>query len=246
MLSNDSATNEGAAPEALRGPASQPSVGGDCHDDPMDTWMGGTAERPARFFAGPSAFDAWLAVHHDVETELWMGLFKKHAADRGLTWPDAVPVALCWGWIDSSMHRLDDDTVRQRWTPRRKASNWSAVNIRLVEELTLAGRMRPPGLAAFERRRREPAGYSYEAGDSEPAPALPAEYERRLRADPAAASFFYERATTSYRRTCVAWVLQAKTEATRDKRMTALIADCAAGRLIAPQRYGTPPKWAQP
>ena len=64
----------------------------------MATWIGGTDDRPARFFSGPDAFDAWLAENHDRETELWMGLFKKHAADRGLTWPDAVPVALCWGW----------------------------------------------------------------------------------------------------------------------------------------------------
>lgn len=207
----------------------------------MDTWIGGTAEKPARFFAGPDAFDAWLADHHASETELWMGLFKKHAADRGLTWPDAVPVALCWGWIDSSMHRLDDDTVRQRWTPRKPTSLWSKVNIALVAELTAAGRMQPAGLAAFERRRETP-GYSYEA----PEQLLPAEFEARLRADAAAASFFYDRATASYRKLCIGWVLQAKTEVTREKRIADLIADCAAGRLIRPQRYGTPPKWAQP
>lgn len=210
---------------------------------PMATWMGGTAERPARFFSDPAAFEAWLAEHHDRETELWVGLFKKHAADRGLTWPDAVPVALCWGWIDSVMHRIDADTVAQRWTPRKPGSNWSRINIALVEELISSGRMRPPGLAAFERRRREPAPYSYERGGEL---ALPDAYEAALRADPAAVAFFYGRATPSYRRGCVAWVMQAKTEATRQKRLAELIADSAAGRLIRPQRYGVPPKWAQP
>lgn len=209
----------------------------------MATWMGGTADRPARFFSGPDAFDEWLADHHDRETELWMGLFKKHVAHQGLTWPDAVPVALCWGWIDSSMHRLDDDTVRQRWTPRKPGSNWSKVNVALVEELTAAGRMRPPGLAAFERRRPDQLPYSYERGGEL---ALPLEYEALLRADAAAVEFFYGRATASYRRVCVGWVMQAKTEATRQKRLADLIADSAAGRLIKPQRYGVPPKWAQP
>lgn len=209
----------------------------------MTTWLGGTSERPARFFSGPDAFDEWLAANHDRETELWMGLFKKHVADRGLTWPEAVPVALCWGWIDSTMHRIDDDTVRQRWTPRRPGSNWSKVNIQLVAELTAAGRMQPPGLAAFAKRRPDDEGYSYEqlAGLS-----LPVDYEAALRADPAAAAFFYDRATASYRRQAIAWVIGAKTEATRDKRMAELIADSAAGRLIKPQRYGTLPKWAQP
>ncbi|MBK8447109.1 MAG: YdeI/OmpD-associated family protein [Micropruina sp.] len=200
----------------------------------------GTSEHPARFFSGPDDFDAWLAQHHATETELWAGLFKKHAAHQGLTWAQAVPVALCWGWIDSVMHRLDHDTVRQRWTPRKPASNWSKVNVALVEQLTAQGRMQPAGLAAFERRR-DFDGYSYER-DGELA--LPPDYEARLRADPAATAFFYARATASYRRLCVGWVMQAKTEATRDKRIGELIADSAAGRLIRTQRYGTPPMWA--
>lgn len=208
----------------------------------MATWIGGTDDRPARFFSGPDAFDAWLAENHDRETELWMGLFKKHAADRGLTWPDAVPVALCWGWIDSSMHRLDEDTVRQRWTPRKPGSNWSQVNVALVGELTAAGKMRPPGVAAFERRRPDQVPYSYERGGEL---ALPDAYEAALRADPAAVEFFYGRATASYRRVCVGWVMQAKTEVTRQKRLAELIADSAAGRLIRPQRYGEIPKWAR-
>lgn len=208
----------------------------------MATWIGGTGDAPARFFSGPDAFDAWLAEHHASETELWAGLFKKHVAHQGLTWDEAVPVALCWGWIDSIMHRLDGDTVRQRWTPRKPASNWSRVNIGLVEQLITDGRMQPAGLAAYERRRKDDPGYSYETMPTD----LPEAYAARLRADPAAAAFFYDRATASYRRVCVNWVTSAKTEATREKRLADLIADSAAGLLIRPQRYGTPPKWAQP
>lgn len=214
--------------------------GADARMTGMATWLGGTADRPARFFSGPDDFDGWLAAHHATETELWVGLFKKHVAHQGLTWAQAVPVALCWGWIDSVMHRLDDDTVRQRWTPRKPTSLWSKVNIALVEQLTAQGRMQPAGLTAFERRR-ELAGYSYEHDEEQ---TLPPDYEARLRADPAAAAFFYQRATASYRRVCIGWVLQAKIQATRDKRIADLIADSAAGRLIRSQRYGTPPRWA--
>lgn len=172
-----------------------------------------------------------------------MGLFKKHAADRGLTWPDAVPVALCWGWIDSVMHRVDDDTVRQRWTPRKPGSNWSKINIAMVQRLTTEGRMQPSGLAAFERRHPDKVEYSYER-DGELA--LPDSYEAMLRANAPATEFFYGRATPSYRKVCINWVMQAKTEATRDRRMADLITDSAAGQLIKPQRYGELPKWARP
>jgi uncharacterized protein YdeI (YjbR/CyaY-like superfamily) len=201
---------------------------------------GGTPERPALFFGGPGEFRAWLAARHDTATELWMGLRKKHVADRGLTWEQAVPEALCFGWIDSVVQRLDADAVRQRWTPRTRASTWSAVNVALVEQLTAEGRMHPAGIAAFARRTPERTGvYSHE----NPARDLPPAAAALLAADPAAAAF-WAAATPTYRRVAVHWVLGAKQQATRDRRLAQLVADSAAGRLIAPQRYGTPPSWA--
>lgn len=201
--------------------------------------MGGTPDRPARFFASAEEFEAWLAAHHDTESELWMGLYKKHVPDRGLTWQDAVPVALCWGWIDSVSQRIDEDARRQRWTPRRPGSNWSAINIALVERLTAEGRMQPAGRAVFEARRADASAvYSYE----NPERSLPEAYAAQLAAS-AAATAFWEVATPSYRRVALSWVLTAKQEATRDRRMTQLVEDCAAGRLIPSQRYGTVPKW---
>lgn len=203
--------------------------------------MGGTPERPARFFTSAAEFGAWLAEHHDSETELWMGLHKKHVPDQGLTWKDAVPEALCWGWIDSLAQRIDDDSRRQRWTPRKPGSNWSAVNIALVEELTAQGRMQPPGLAVFEARREDcSAVYSYGNPDRE----LPPDYAAQLAASPAATAF-WELATATYRRLAVTWVLTAKQEVTRDRRMGQLVSDCADGRLVPPQRYGTTPKWVE-
>ena len=201
--------------------------------------LGGTPERPARFFADAAEFGAWLALHHDTETELWMGLYKKHVPERGLTWDDAVPEALCWGWIDSVAQRIDEDAVRQRWTPRKRTSNWSKVNLELVERLRAEGRMQPCGLAIWEARRRDAAPYTHEV-DGELA--LPPPYAAQLAASPAATAF-WEAATNTYRRICVNWVLTAKQEATRDRRMAQLVADSAAGMMIPSQRYGEVPKW---
>ncbi|WP_139417982.1 YdeI/OmpD-associated family protein [Agromyces laixinhei] len=202
---------------------------------------GGTPERPAVFFASPDEFRAWLEANHDTATELWMGLYKKHVPERGLTWEQAVPEALCFGWIDSVAQRIDDDARRQRWTPRKASSNWSSVNIALVEQLTAAGRMHEAGIAAFERRRDDRSGvYSHENPERE----LPPESAARLAASPAA-SAFWQAATPTYRRQVTHWALSAKQEATRERRLGQLIDDSAAGRLVSFQRYGEVPKWAE-
>jgi uncharacterized protein YdeI (YjbR/CyaY-like superfamily) len=203
---------------------------------------GGTPERPATFFSGPEEFGAWLAANHDTATELWMGLYKKHVPDRGLTWEQGVIEALCWGWIDSVAQRIDDDARRQRWTPRKPTSNWSSINIATVERLKAEGRMQPSGLAAYERRSADRSGiYSYESlGSVE----FPPEYAARLAAD-AAASAFLEVATATYKKLARHWVMSAKQEATRDKRMAQLLEDSAAGRLIPSQRYGNQPRWVE-
>ncbi len=200
---------------------------------------GGSEERPATFFDGPEDFRAWLEEHHETATELWMGLHKKHVTDRGLTWQQAVPEALCYGWIDSVAQRIDEDAVRQRWTPRKSTSVWSTVNLALVERLTAEGRMRPAGLAAHALRHPERSGiYAYERGSL----TLPETYAGLLAASRAATAF-WNVATDSYRKTCTSWVTSAKTQATNDKRMAQLVEDCAAGRMIPSQRYGTAPAW---
>ncbi|HWJ10234.1 MAG TPA: YdeI/OmpD-associated family protein [Nocardioides sp.] len=203
--------------------------------------LGGSEERPARFFADEAEFEAWLARHHDTETELWMGILKKHVPERGLTWERAVPVALCWGWIDSVAQRIDQDAVRQRWTPRKRTSNWSKVNLDLVERLRAEGRMQPSGLAIWEARRKDPAPYTHEV-DGEIV--LPEQYAAQLAASPAATAFL-QASTRTYRRICMNWVLTAKQEATRDRRMAQLVECSAAGALIPSQRYGDIPKWVE-
>ncbi len=192
----------------------------------------------AVFFADAAAFRAWLEQHHATATELWMVRRRKGHPEQGLRWEDAVPEALCFGWIDSTSRRLDDDARIQRWTPRTASSTWSAVNIAHVERLTAEGRMHPAGLAAFERRRPDrSAVYSYETRDE-----LDEAELRALAAVPAAQAF-WDAATDGYRRVCAHWVRGAKRAQTRADRLAALVADCAEGRLIPPQRYGTPPAW---
>ncbi len=115
------------------------------------------------FFATPQEFRAWLVEHHATATELWIGLYKKGSGRPSITWPEAVDEALCFGWIDSVRQRIDDERYMNRFTPRKPTSNWSAVNIRRVEELTEQRRMRAAGLKAFrERREDRTAIYSYE------------------------------------------------------------------------------------
>lgn len=188
------------------------------------------------FFADAEEFRAWLDEHHETATELWMGLRRKGQPDRGLTWADAVPVALCFGWIDSISHRIDDTARRLRWTPRKPRSVWSAVNIAHIERLTAEGLMRPAGLAAYAHRDPSVPGYSYAQAELSPAEAA------AIAADPAAQAF-WDAATPSYRRVAVMWVQSAKREQTRAARLVSLVEDCAAGRLIPTQRYGAPPAW---
>lgn len=201
---------------------------------------GGSVERPALFFRDAAEFRAWLVANHESATELWMGMKKKHVADRGLTWEEAVPEALCFGWIDSVAQRIDDDSTRQRWTPRKSTSIWSAINIAHVERLTAEGKMLPAGIAAYEKRKPERSGiYAYEAGQQ-----LSDAQRAQLLADPGAAAF-WAIATASYRKVAENWVVTAKREETREKRLLQLIDDSAHGRLIPSQRYGTQPKWVE-
>jgi uncharacterized protein YdeI (YjbR/CyaY-like superfamily) len=185
------------------------------------------------FFATAAEFRRWLKRHHRSERELWVGFHKKSSGRPSLTWPESVDEALCFGWIDGVRRRVDDQSYAIRFTPRKSGSIWSAVNTRRAEALIRDGRMQPAGLKAFAARDPEKSGvYSYE---QRRAARLGAEAEARLRADPAAWSFF-ESQPPGYRKTAVGWVMSAKREETRARRLETLIADSAAGRRIAPLR----------
>jgi len=200
---------------------------------------GGSDERPAVFFRDAAEFRRWLEANHDAETELWMELRRAHVADRGLTWADAVPEALCFGWIDSLSQPVDADTRRQRWTPRKPRSVWSLINIAHVERMLAEGRMHPAGIAAFEARTADRSGiYSFEKADVEIEPRLQSMIDAS-----AEASAFLEAATPGYRKLVRHWITSAKREATREGRTRTLIECCAAGELVAPARAGGVPAW---
>lgn len=180
-------------------------------------------------FASPDELRAWLAEHHDHATELWIGFHRKASGRGGLTFPEAVDEALCFGWIDGIRKRLDDGRYTNRFTPRRPGSNWSAVNIARVEQLMRLGRMQPAGLAAFNERdesRSQP--YSYERETA----LLGEDFEGRFRAHPKAWTFFQAQ-PPSYRRTAIWWVVSAKKEETRLRRLATLIEDSKNGRRLA-------------
>jgi uncharacterized protein YdeI (YjbR/CyaY-like superfamily) len=189
----------------------------------------------ATFFDDPGEWRAWLEEHHATETELWLGFWKKDADRSGLTYDGAVEQALCFGWIDGVLNRIDDQRHRIRFTPRRRGSSWSRVNVDKVARLEEQGLMTDAGRAAHEAGRKDPRGlYSYESTDEV---ALDPAYAAQLAASPAALAFFESR-PPSYRRTVKRWVMSAKRPETRDRRMAELVADCEAGRLVKPFRYG--------
>jgi uncharacterized protein YdeI (YjbR/CyaY-like superfamily) len=180
------------------------------------------------FFETPADWRRWLARSHARERELWVGFHKKHTGRASITWPQAVDEALCFGWIDGVRKSLDDASYMIRFTPRKPTSNWSRINVERVKELTKLGRMRPAGLKAWTQRdRKRSRVYSYEGLVHELDPA----YEKRFRSDKAAWGFF-EAQPPWYRRITKYWVMSAKQEPTRLRRLETLIGTSAKGEWL--------------
>ena len=178
-----------------------------------------------QIFPTAADFRSWLEGNHDTAPDLWVGYFKKGVPKASMTYAQSVDEALCFGWIDGLTRRIDDEVYTIRFTPRRRTSNWSAINIAKIAELTAAGRMHPAGLRVFEERdRRKDASYSYER----PVQELPSDMLARLEADEAAWAYWQSR-TPSFRRQTTHWVVSAKRPETRERRFTALLTDAAAG-----------------
>jgi uncharacterized protein YdeI (YjbR/CyaY-like superfamily) len=185
----------------------------------------------AQFFDTAADLREWFEQHHESAPELFVGYWKKGAGRTGVTHPEAIEQALCFGWIDSVSRTIDAQRYQVRFTPRRRGSVWSAINIAKIAELTGRGLLRPAGLRAFEERKPDrTAVYSYE----QPAGAeLDEEQTARLRAEPRAWEWFSAQ-TPSYRRSAVHWVVSAKRADTRERRLAQLISDSAAGRKVPP------------
>jgi uncharacterized protein YdeI (YjbR/CyaY-like superfamily) len=187
------------------------------------------------YFKSPAAFRSWLEEHHETETEVWVGMWKKATGRQGMSWSEAVDEALCFGWIDGLLRRVDDERHMQRFTPRKPTSNWSAINVAKVAQLGAEGRMVPAGEAAFARRRDDKTAiYSHEQRSK---PQLEPGEQAQLEANEAASAYFSAK-SPSYRRQATWWVISAKRPETRARRLSTLIEDSAAGRSIKPL---TPP-----
>lgn len=185
----------------------------------------------AQFFATAAELRAWFTAQHETASELFVGYWKKGTGQSTVSHPEAIEQALCFGWIDSVARRIDEQRYQVRFTPRRKGSVWSAVNIAKIAELTERGLMHPAGLRAFAGRRTDRvAVYPYEQPDGA---VLDDEQTARLRADPAAWEWFAQQ-SESYRKAAAHWVVSAKRADTRERRLAQLVADSAAGRKVPP------------
>ena len=179
-------------------------------------------------FETQAAFRAWLKKNHAKATELWLGFYKLGSGKPSVTYKQAVDEALCFGWIDGVRKGLDAERYVQRFTPRKPVSTWSAINVARVKELIAAKRMAPPGLAAYERRDPKRTGiYSYENRPKVLAP----QYDRELRRNAKAAAFF-DKLPPAFKKLMVFYVMSAKKEETRAKRLQRLIAASAAGKRL--------------
>jgi uncharacterized protein YdeI (YjbR/CyaY-like superfamily) len=186
------------------------------------------AEPKPTFFKTPADFRKWLDKHHADTSELWVGFHKKDSGKASITWPESVDEALSCGWIDGIRKRVDETSYKIRFTPRRARSVWSSINIKRVAELTKEGRMKPAGEKAFASRQENKSGiYAYEQLE----PELPKQYAAQLRKHKAAAKFF-DSQPPSYRKIIVWWIVSAKQEETRQKRLLRLIEASQAGKRV--------------
>jgi uncharacterized protein YdeI (YjbR/CyaY-like superfamily) len=181
------------------------------------------------YFESPAAWRRWLTRHHADTDELWVGFHKRATGRPSLTWPESVDEALCFGWIDGLRKRVDAERYKIRFTPRRPGSIWSAVNIRRVGELTKSKRMRAAGVRAFKARlEAKTAIYSFEQREKA---TLPPAYAKKFKENDAAWRFFSAQAP-SYQRIGAWFVISAKQEPTRMRRLDVLIRESALGRRL--------------
>lgn len=178
-----------------------------------------------KFFSTPDKFRDWLEKNHDREDELLIGFHKKDSGKKSITYAEALDEALCYGWIDGVRRSFDETSYTIRFTPRKARSIWSLVNVRHVERLIKAGRMAEPGLAAYARRDPKRTGiYAFENEAREFSP----EFEKKFRANKRAWEFF-QTEPPSIRKVCIFWVMSAKKEETRVRRLEQLIESSANG-----------------
>lgn len=178
------------------------------------------------FFNNQEEFGDWLEENHAEASEVWVGYFRKSTGRAVLTWSTSVDVALCYGWIDGIRKTIDKQSYKIRFTPRKIDSVWSTVNVKKVKALIQLGKMKPAGMHVFNNRS-DAQGYSSEQRNMR----LAREYEEQIKANRPAWLFFANLAP-SYKRDSIWWVMSAKKEETRLKRLGILITSSEAGLKI--------------
>jgi uncharacterized protein YdeI (YjbR/CyaY-like superfamily) len=180
------------------------------------------------FFPTPSAFREWLERHHSKADVLWVGYYKKGSGKPSISWPESVDEALCYGWIDGVRKSIDDSSYTIRFTPRKSGSIWSSVNIKRAQALIEKGQMKPAGLQAYQARKENKSGiYSYEQRSVD----LEEPYNRLLKKNKAAWRFFQTQ-PASYRKAVSWWIISAKKEETRLRRLEKLMAYAVRGQRL--------------
>ncbi|MCC9070432.1 YdeI/OmpD-associated family protein [Flavobacterium sp. F-65] len=180
----------------------------------------------ALFFENQSEFRKWLIINHQLETELLVGFHKINSNKPSMTWSQSVDQALCFGWIDGVRRSIDKDSYSIRFTPRKSTSIWSAINIQKIEDLTQQGLMQPAGLASFKLRKEDKSRiYTHEIAEVH----FTEEFEKIFKANKKAWDYFQNLAP-SYKKVSKNWVMSAKQEATRIKRLNELITDSEASK----------------
>lgn len=199
---------------------------------------GQTALRPeasATSFKSARAFETWLKKNHATSDGLWLMIARRGAGQAGVTYPEAVEIALCWGWIDGQKKGLDDQHFLQRFTPRRARSIWSKINVDKVAALIEAGRMQAPGHAQIESAKAD--GRWAQAYDGARTSAVPEDLRAALEAEPQAKAFFAT--LDAANRYAVLWRIQTAVKAeTRARRIAQLVAMLARRETIHPSKPG--------
>ncbi|MBK9099055.1 MAG: YdeI/OmpD-associated family protein [bacterium] len=181
-----------------------------------------------KYFKTQNDFGKWLEKNHNKSNEIYVGFFKVHTKNKSVTYSQALDEALCFGWIDGIRKSIDEERYHIRFTPRRKESKWSNVNIKRAKELIKAGKMKPAGLKEFENRKNyKSVKYSYE----EKIEKLSTEYGKKFKENKDAFEFFQIQAPY-YKRIVSFWIMSAKKEETRQRRLNVLINDCEKKRRI--------------
>lgn len=185
-----------------------------------------------KIFKDAAALRKWFETNHAKKDELWLCYYKKGSGKKSVSYVESVDQALCYGWIDGITKGIDEEKYCQRFTPRRKNSIWSAVNIKKMEALIASKQMMPAGLKVFNERNPERANlYSFEQDKHE----LPAKYLKKFKSNKKAWANF-EAMPNFYRKQAIWWVVSAKREETKERRLATLIDDSANGLRIKSMR----------